>query len=97
MQDAEVAKWAELTWPEFEMVDKKVPLLPVGVVEAHGPHLHLGTDAFMAMYIAERAAGEVGVLLQPPIWHGYTYVLDKFPGTISISQEPSTGFTKTCF
>jgi creatinine amidohydrolase len=41
----------------------------------------------MAMYIAERAAEEVGVLLLPPIWYGYTYVLDKFPGTISISQE----------
>ncbi len=41
----------------------------------------------MAMYIAERAAEEAGVLLLPPIWYGYTYVLDKFPGTISISQE----------
>ncbi len=41
----------------------------------------------MAMYIAERAAEEGGVLLLPPIWYGYTYVLDKFPGTISISQE----------
>jgi creatinine amidohydrolase len=41
----------------------------------------------MAMYIAERAAEEAGVLLLPPIWYGYTYVLDKFLGTISISQE----------
>ncbi len=40
----------------------------------------------MAMYIAERAAEEAGVLLLPPIWYGYTYVLDKFPGAISISQ-----------
>jgi Uncharacterized protein, putative amidase len=87
LQDADVVKWAELTWPEFEKVDKKVALLPVGVVEAHGPHLPLGTDALMAMYIAERAAEEAGVLLLPPIWYGYTYVLDKFPGTISISQE----------
>ena len=62
-------------------------LLPVGVVEAHGPHLLLGTDALMTMCIAERAAEEAGVLLLPPIWYGYTYVLDKFPGTISISQE----------
>ncbi len=51
----------------------------------------------MAMYIAERAAEEGGVLLLPPIWYGYTYVLDKFTGIISISQEPSTGFTKMCF
>lgn len=80
-------KWWELTWPDFEKVDKTVAVLPVGVVEAHGPHLPLGTDALMALYVAEKAAEEAGVLLMPPIWYGYTYVLDKFPGTISISQE----------
>jgi Uncharacterized protein, putative amidase len=41
----------------------------------------------MAVYIAEKAAEEAGALVLPPIWYGYTYVLDKFPGTISISQE----------
>jgi creatinine amidohydrolase len=60
-------KWAELTWPEVEKADKKVALHPVGVVEAHGPHLPLGTDSLMAIYIAERAAEEAGVLLLPPI------------------------------
>ncbi|RFA97622.1 creatininase family protein [Pyrobaculum aerophilum] len=80
-------KWAELTWPEFERADKKVAVLPVGVVEAHGIHLPLGTDALMAIYVAERAAEGAGVLLLPPIWYGTTYVLDKFPGTISISAE----------
>ncbi len=80
-------RWAELTWPEFEKADKKVAVLPVGVVEAHGPHLPLGTDALMAIYLAEKAAEEAGVLLLPPIWYGTTYVLDRFPGTISISAE----------
>ncbi len=47
----------------------------------------MGTDALMAMYIAERAAEGAGVLLLPPIWYSYTYVFDKFPGTVSISQE----------
>jgi creatinine amidohydrolase len=97
LQDADVAKQTELTWPEFEKVDKEVALLPVGEVEAHGAHLLLGTDALTAMYIAERAAGEVDVLLLPPIWYGYTYVLDKFPGTISISQGTLYMLTKTCF
>jgi creatinine amidohydrolase len=51
----------------------------------------------MAMYIAERAAEEAGVLLLPPIWYGYTYVLDKFPGTISISQETLNRLYKDVF
>jgi creatinine amidohydrolase len=79
--------WWELTWPEFEKVDKTVALLPTGIVEAHGPHLPLGTDALMATYIAEEAARRANVLLLPTVWYGNTYVLDKFPGTISISNE----------
>jgi creatinine amidohydrolase len=79
--------WWELTWPEFEKVDKTVALLPTGIVEAHGPHLPLGTDALMATYIAEEAARRTNVLLLPTVWYGNTYILDKFPGTISISNE----------
>jgi creatinine amidohydrolase len=80
-------RWWELTWPEFEGVDKTVALLPTGIVEAHGPHLPLGTDALMATYIAEEAAKRTNALLLPTVWYGNTYVLDKFPGTISISNE----------
>jgi len=79
--------WWELTWPEFEKVDKTVALLPTGIIEAHGPHLPLGTDALMATYIAEEAARRTNVLLLPTVWYGNTYILDKFPGTISISNE----------
>ncbi len=79
--------WWELTWPEFEKVDKTVALLPTGIVEAHGPHLPLGTDALMATYIAEEVARRTNVLLLPTVWYGNTYILDKFPGTISISNE----------
>ncbi|MFP3157118.1 MAG: creatininase family protein, partial [Caldivirga sp.] len=55
--------------------------------EAHGPHLPLGTDALMATYIAEEVARRTNVLLLPTVWYGNTYILDKFPGTISISNE----------
>ncbi len=61
--------------------------MPTGIVEAHGPHLPLGTDALMATYIAEEAAKRTNALLLPTVWYGNTYVLDKFPGTISISNE----------
>jgi creatinine amidohydrolase len=41
----------------------------------------------MATYIAEEAAKRTNALLLPTVWYGNTYVLDKFPGTISISNE----------
>ena len=80
-------RWWELTWPDFEKADKTIAILPTGIVEAHGPHLPLGTDALMATHIAEETAKRTNTLLLPTVWYGNTYVLDKFPGTISISNE----------
>lgn len=79
--------WWELTYTDFEKVDKTVALLPTGIIEAHGTHLPLGTDALMANYIASETAKRTNTLLLPTIWYGNTYILDKFPGTISISND----------
>jgi len=40
-----------MTYEEIEEAVKKnaVVLLPVGVVEAHGPHLPLGTDIYISL------------------------------------------------
>ena len=53
-------RWAKLMWAEFERMKKKVAVLPVGVVEAHGPHLPLCIDVLMEAYVAEKAAKEAG-------------------------------------
>lgn len=50
-------------------------LLPVGAIEAHGPHLPLATDGWIAQAIASRGAGRLGeqeveALVLPP--HHYT-------------------------
>ncbi len=38
-------RFADLTWKEAEALeDGWVAILPVGAVEAHGPHLPLRTD-----------------------------------------------------
>ena len=41
-----VHRFAEMTWEEVRDLDRSsaVAILPVGAVEAHGPHLPLGTD-----------------------------------------------------
>ena len=41
-----IRELAELTWEDVRDLDRSrtVAVLPVGAVEAHGPHLPLGTD-----------------------------------------------------
>lgn len=49
---------ANLTWNEADELfrERPVGLLPVGAIEAHGPHLPLDTDVIIAREIAGRAA-----------------------------------------
>ena len=48
-------RWEELSGEEFQAaVDKcqGVCILPIGVLEYHGPHLPLGTDMYRAYHVA---------------------------------------------
>lgn len=79
---------AALTWQEAADLLKQRPIgiLPIGAIEAHGPHLPLGTDVIIATAIAERAAAlltEEGlpVLVLPPLPYGASFIAACFPGT----------------
>jgi creatinine amidohydrolase len=73
-----------------------VALLPVGAVEAHGPHAPLGTDTLISSQVAERAARalagdpRVHALVLPPVAWGVTRFARGFAGTLSISAETLT-------
>ena len=47
-----------MSWPEFGRLppDRSVALLPLGALEAHGPHLPLGTDIVIAEAMARAGA-----------------------------------------
>jgi len=84
----------ELTWPEADAVLRQRPigLLPVGAIEAHGPHLPLDTDVRIACRMAERAAdllerAGLPVLVLPPIVYGVSFVGSCFPGTSPVAPE----------
>lgn len=88
---------AEMTWTEVRNLDRArtVALLPVGAVEAHGPHLPTSTDVIIAEAMAEvggrrlEAAGW-GALLLPPVAYTAAPFAAAFPGTVSVSAATVT-------
>jgi creatinine amidohydrolase len=70
-----------------------LPLLPIGSVEQHGPHLPLDTDSHAATTVAERAAlrltetADPPGLVLPPIWWGLSPYWLPYPGTLSLRPE----------
>jgi len=76
-----------------------VVVLPVGAIEAHGPHLPLSTDVViaeaMARACAERLAeGGRTVLLLPPLWATHAGFADAFPGTLSVSVASAAALVR---
>ena len=84
-------RYEKLTWPEIHqaVADGKVPIIPVGAVEQHGPHLPLDVDMLLASSVA-LAAGERRpdkILVLPVVAYGYTGHVMDFPGTINIHYQ----------
>jgi creatinine amidohydrolase len=83
---------SDLSWTEYrDRIAAGAPvLLPLGSTEQHGPHLPLGTDAFIADQCCRRAAAELGGVTAPPVAFGYASLPrtgggDMFPGSINLT------------
>jgi creatinine amidohydrolase len=83
----------DLTWTEARdlLLLRPVALLPIGAVEAHGPHLPLTTDVIIARGMARYAgaflhrSGLPAVVL-PPIAYSVSLAGACFPGTMPVDQ-----------
>jgi creatinine amidohydrolase len=83
-----------MSWTEVRdlLSLRPVGLLPVGAIEAHGPHLPLNTDIIIAKATARRGAmmlrraGLPSIVL-PSISYTVSYVGDCFPGTIPVPSS----------
>ena len=64
-----VHKVEELTWRQIDGLNRQRTLfiLPVGMLEQHGPHLPVGADTIGIMYEANRVSTRVSQAL--PDWH----------------------------
>ena len=88
---------ASLTWQAVRdlPVDRTVAVLPTGAIEAHGPHLPLGTDVIIADAMARAGAERLSarglhVLLLPPLALTPAPFASEFPGTLHTPTEAIT-------
>jgi len=83
-------KMEELTSHQFVAAVTKaggVCVIPMGIIEKHGPHLPLGTDMIVAREKAFKAAKEEYAVVFPPYYNGQILEAKHQPGTIAYSTE----------
>jgi creatinine amidohydrolase len=83
-----------MTWEEVRDAagPGSVAILPVGAIEAHGPHLPLDTDVIIAEAMARCGAGRLAdrglrVVILPTLAYTAAPFAEDFPGTFSLRPE----------
>ncbi|HDD35284.1 MAG TPA: creatininase family protein [Candidatus Desulfofervidus auxilii] len=74
-----------ITMSDFKKQKKATIILPFGSIEAHGTHLPLGTDTFIAYALCLKAGEKTDTIVAPPFYYGVCRSTKAHPGTISIS------------
>lgn len=83
-------QWEELTGPDFVKAIQTAQgtcILPIGILEKHGPHLPIGSDLLNARYTAIHAAQKQYAVVFPQYYFGQIAEARHEPGTVSYSRE----------
>ena len=81
--------WEELTAADFRDAIARAQgtcLLPIGILEKHGPHLPLGNDLLNVRYAALNAAQQEYAVVFPEYYFGQIFEAKHEPGTIAYSR-----------
>jgi creatinine amidohydrolase len=98
---SKIYKLEELNWPQIDSLkrDRTLVLLPLGMLEQHGPHLPVGADTLGVLYEANGVSRRVSqaltdwnIVMMPPINYGHAganLIGDMLvhPGTYGIRQS----------
>ncbi len=82
--------YEELTSPQFVQAvtsSHGTCIIPIGILEKHGPHLPLGTDLIDARKIALTAAAREYAVVFPPYYFGQINEAKHQPGTVAYKHE----------
>jgi creatinine amidohydrolase len=83
-------KMEDLTSPKFQKAVELaggVCIIPLGIIEKHGPHLPLGTDLYESREIALTAAGKEYAVVFPPYFVGQIFEAKHQPGALAYSTD----------
>ena len=83
-------RWEQLTGATFEAAVAQsagVCIVPVGVIEYHGPHLPLGTDMLACHALACAAAEREPAIVYPQYYFGVNTETKHFPGGIVLNDR----------
>jgi creatinine amidohydrolase len=72
---------------ERRLATNPLVIVPVGALEAHGPHLPLGADQLQAEATAGALADRLDALIAPTIPYGSAPGARRFPGTVSLTMS----------
>ncbi len=90
MQPSLPVQYEELTATDFPKAveqSAKTCVIPLGILEKHGPHLPLGTDMINIRALVVEAAKREYAVVFPPYFVGQIYEAKHQPGTIAYSHD----------
>ena len=93
-------RYEELTAPDFVQAMARsgaTCVIPLGILEKHGPHLPIGTDLIDCREVSLRAAAEEYTIVFPAYFVGQIFEAKHQPGTIAYGSRMMLDFLQqTC-
>lgn len=83
-------RYEELTSPDFSRAVARsggTCIVPLGILEKHGPHLPLGTDLIDCRELSLKAAASEYTIIFPPYFVGQIFEAEHQPGTIAYGSR----------
>src|SRR5688500_9244336 len=84
------SRWDELTasdWPEALQRSNRTIILPIGILEKHGPHAPMGSDLIHVREWAARAAKKEYAVVFPDYFYGQINEARHQPGTFALPNR----------
>jgi creatinine amidohydrolase len=83
-------RWDELTagdWPKAQEKAAGTLILPIGILEKHGPHLPMGADLIAVRELAARATKQEYAVVFPDYFYGQIYEAKHQPGVFALPSR----------